>query len=573
MRAPKQDDRNRILVLGIDGATFDVIDPLIDDGRLPNLARLMGEGVSAPLRSTQPCQSSVAWPAFMTGKNPGKTGVYAFWVSNAGQVLRPLINYRCIKTRTMWETLSQRGYRVGSVNLPVTYPPPEVNGTMVAGLLTPSPEAAFTYPPRLHTELMAQFGRIPVEMDLMQYSGTGRELDFLRASVEAMEIRTRVGRYLMDRDRDWDLFMVTWTITDRIQHFFWKYWDEKHPASRTERGAKMREVIPQVYERVDREIGTMLEEIDLSKDTVVLVSDHGFGPKRKNVYLNRWLEKQGLFAYKKPYWLRRWRPVPRPVSLGGVLARLGVGHEITERLRRFRMPLFKVMSLPPFMMVDWSKTKAYNNFVGSEEGLFINLAGREPEGIVRSGEEYEALRDEIIAKLGELVDPEDGLPVVDSVHRREELYEGPYVESAPDLIVTMREHSYMPGVTQGTKEIFRSTSDPRFEGGQQEGESGQHRDDGIFVMAGHGCDANGGRFEDARIIDVYPTLLYLLDEAIPDDVDGEVLRDAVDSDLLKTREIRKTAAGGEKALEDDHVHTEKEDELVKERLRSLGYFG
>ncbi len=573
MSEPDQSERSRVLILGIDGATFDVIDPLIEEGRLPNLAKLMGKGVSALLRSTQPCQSSVAWPAFMTGKNPGKTGVYAFWVSNPGQVLRPLINYRCIKTPTMWETLSQRGYRVGSVNLPVTYPPPEINGTMVAGLLTPSAEAALTHPPHLHTELMANLGRIPVEMDLMQYSGTGRELEFLRASVKTMEIRTRIGRYLMNRDPDWDLFMVTWTITDRIQHFFWKYWDAEHPASKTERGAKMRDVIPQIYERIDREVAMMLEDIDLSKDMVVLVSDHGFGPKRKNVYLNRWLEEQGFLAYRKPYWLRRLRPAPRPVSLGGVLNRLGIRHAITEKLRRFRVPFFKASALPPFMMVDWSKTKAYNNFVGSEEGIFINLAGREPNGIVQPGAEYEALREEIIAKLSELIDPEDGLAVVDSVHRREELYQGPHVESAPDLIVTMREHSYMPGVTQGTKEIFRSTADPRFEGGQQEGESGQHRDDGIFIMAGRGCAGNGERFGDARIIDVYPTILYLLDEAIPDDVDGDVLRDAVDPELLRTREIRKSAAEGEKATVGDQIYSEEEDELVKERLKSLGYFG
>jgi len=462
---------------------------------------------------------------------------------------------------------------VGSVNLPVTFPPPAVKGTMVGGLLTPSPEAAFTYPPHLHTELLAQLGPIPIEMDLMQYSGTGRELEFLRASIDAMQTRTRVARYLMERDPDWDLFMVTWTITDRVQHFFWKYWDDQHPASQTERGAKMRDVIPQIYQRVDGEVGEMLRQVDLERDTVVVVSDHGFGPKRKNVYLNRWLEEQGLFAYKKPYWLRQWRPMPRPVSLGGVLARLGLRHPLIDKLRRLRLPLFKPVAIPAFMMVDWSKTQAYNNFIGSEEGIFINLRTREPDGIVAPGAEYEALRDRIIAALGELVDPEDGLPVVDAVQRREDLYSGPQVEAAPDLIVTMREHSYMPGVTLRTKELFRSTADERFAGGQQEGESGQHRDDGIFIIAGRHAAAGEARFQGAAIIDVYPTLLYLFDEPIPEDVDGKVLQDAVDEALLESRQIRTCEADEGGGGEGEQVYSDAEDEMVKERLKALGYFG
>lgn len=573
MSTDKQARRGRILILGMDGATFDVIDPLLAEGRLPNLGRLMREGVSAPLRSTQPCQSSVAWPALMTGKNPGKTGIFAFWVANPGQVLRPLINYNCIRTATMWETLSKRGYRVGSVNLPVSFPPPPVNGTMVAGLLTPSPEASFTYPPELHTELLAQVGEIPIEMDLMQYSGSQRELEFLQAALEAMEMRTRVGEYLINRDPDWGVFMVTWTITDRVQHFFWKYRDEEHRAYHTDRGAKLRDVISQVYERVDCELGKMLEQIDLEHDTVIVVSDHGFGPKRKNVYLNRWLEEQGLFSYKEPYALRQWRVGLRVVSLGGALQRLGFQHPITEKLRRLRMPMPQLEKLPPYLLVDWSKTKAYNNFVGSEEGIFINLSGREPEGIVAPGSEYEALRDEIIARLHELVDPEDGLPVVDNVQRREELYSGPCVEAAPDLILTMREHSYMPGVTLRTPEVFRATDDPRIAAHEQESESGQHRDDGIFVMAGRACAANGERFTGAEIIDVYPTLLYLLDEGIPGDVDGKVLREAISAELLSTQEIRTAPAEGKEASGGGEVFSEEEDELVKERLKALGYFG
>ena len=568
--------KKRVLILGVDGATFDIMDPLIQAGRLPNLARLAREGSTAPLRSTQPCQSSAAWPAFMTGKNPGKTGVFAFWVSNPGQVLRPLIHFKCIKTTTMWQTLSERGFQVGSVNLPVTFPPPKVNGTMVAGLLTPSPETLFTYPADLHTELMTQVGHIPIEMDLMQYAGTGNELEFLRAAFEAMETRTRMTEYLMDRDPDWDVFMCTWTITDRVQHFFWKYMDEEHPASKTERGAKLGEVVRQTYERVDREVGRLLERVDLEHDTVMVLSDHGFGPKRKNVYLNRWLEENGLFSYKEPFGLRKWRLAPRPVSLGGVLSRLGFPPPVTEPLRKFRLPFLRPMALPPFMMVDWSKTKAYNNMVGSEEGIFINLKGREPDGIVEPGVEYEAVRDEIIAKLSELVDPEDGQPVVDSVQRREELYHGPHVETAPDLVLSMRSHSYMPGVALRTKEIFRSTSDPRFAGGQQEGESGQHRDDGILVVAGHDAASTGERNSGAEIIDVYPTMLYLMDEPIPTDVDGKVFRPAVDPAVLGSREERRVddgsgdapGAGGE-----GEVFSSEEDELVKERLKALGYFG
>lgn len=567
--------RGRVLILGIDGATFDIIDPLVAQGRLPNLARLMGGGVSAPLRSTQPCQSSVAWPAFMTGKNPGKNGVYAFWEADPGQVIRPLISYPSIQAATIWEILSERGHRVGSVNLPVTFPPPEVNGTMVAGLLTPSVETRFTHPPELHAELLAQVGSVPLDMDLMRFRGKGQDLEFLDAAYRTMEARTRITQYLMDRDPDWDVFMCTWTITDRVQHFFWKYMDEAHPIYATERGEKLRDVIRQCYIRVDAEVGKLLERVDLDRDTVVVVSDHGFGPKRKNVYLNHWLEGEGLFRFKRPYGLRKWRPMPRVVSLGGVLARLGMRGALADRLRRFRVPLAKLGQLPAFMMIDWSKTKAYNNFIGSEEGIYVNLKGREPHGCVEPGAEYEAVRDQIIAGLSALVDPEDGLPVCDRIDRREDLYHGPHLELAPDLVVTMREHSYMPGATLRTGELFRSTADPDFAGGEQEGESGQHRDHGVFVMAGGVATDRGHRLDEAEIIDVAPTVLYVLAEGVPSDMDGSVVEAGIRPEVLAARPVVKVAAT-EKVVDqaDSGVsHTQEEEDLVKERLKSLGYFG
>jgi len=212
-----------------------------------------------------------------------------------------------------------------------------------------------------------------------------------------------------------------------------------------------------------------------------------------------------------------------------------------------------------FSDVDWQRTKAYS--LGHVGQIYINLKGREKFGIVNRGNEYETIRDEIIDKLKKLRDPETGELVVDKVMKKEELYKGQYLERAPDLFVFSRNSEYdaFALMAQNT-EIFCD---------HFKGQSGNHRLHGIFAANGPSI-RSGIQIEGAGIIDIAPTLLYLMGLPIPDDLDGKVLKDIFQPSFLKKMPPRFEKA---RQMEKKKGKSEGDEEEIKERLRELGYLG
>jgi predicted AlkP superfamily phosphohydrolase/phosphomutase len=548
----------RVLVIGLDGATFRIMRPLLDAGRLPVLGRLIAEGASGILKSTIPPHSSVAWPSFATGKNPGKHGVFYVLNTIPGSYQRRLVNSQSVRALTLWDLLSLRQRTVGIMDVPITFPARPVRGFLLAGMMTPNEESLFTYPDSLYSELVQELGELPLEAALLPAAVRQGPVAALKAIVKLSESRRRAALYLM-KSRPWDFFCVVFRGTDLIQHIMWRYMQEDLRALHPELSRKFEHTIEQFYIKMDRAVGELMAEAGPGVTTIVM-SDHGMGPCRRNFYMNRWLEENG-FLHRKPASI--WRARRPRLRKRTVLPPVPPGRP-APRLRRWMgsTPLLvpELEYLGRHHEVDWSRTRAYANWTGGESMISINLRGREPQGIVSAGAEYDAVCQEITRGLLELRDPWDGGPVIEKVYRRDEIYQGPYVEEAPDLHLMPREFTYHARGEVRARAVLEKVTHRA---------PSLHDPDGIVIMQGAGI-APAAALEGARIIDVAPTVLHLLGLPVPDDMDGEVLEGAFHGEYRAAHPVTREPASawvGEKA----RIYADDEERAVMDTLRGLGY--
>ncbi len=547
---------SRAIVLGLDGATFDVLLPRIERGQMPNLAALLGEGMWGGLQSTTPPFSAQAWVSLATGKNQARHGVVDFWERSPSLdpgERRSFATSRLIHGETMWQTAGRLGLRVGVVNVPVTYPPVAVNGYLVTGLLTPQGRDDFAYPPALREEILARIH----DYNPDPFDPLGARTQQAREIGSWMEKHETVGRFLMDREPA-DLFFSVIQALDFLQHLFWN--DVVGVPGRD----RLASLISSCFQRVDEIIGHRLQMLD-GRTFLFLVSDHGFGPASKWFHVNRFLLARGLLTLGE--------------SDGGVvsvsLARLGLTPQTFRALirrldllglrrhvgRLTRVTLGRQLEsklLPP---IDWSRTKAVSGSPATE-GVFVNVRAGENQGIVEPGEEYEALREQLIAELLALRDPETGQSVVTAVHRREDIYEGPFLEFLPDLVFDLGDGPYLASDALVASNILEDLPADHLQG--------RHRSSGVFAAVGPGI-RECGRIEGARIIDVAPTVLYSLGLPIPGDMDGRPLLEIFHEEHRARHPVEYASPElpGEPAPapsydEDDAAEMER-------RLRGLGY--
>ncbi len=543
---------SRVLVIGIDGGTFDLIRPWAEAGDLPNLARLMTEGVHGPLESTLPPVTSPAWPTFATGKNPGKHGVFDFIRPMGGQF--EMVNATSIRAPTLWQILSEAGRQVGVMNVPVTYPPAPVNGFIIAGMLSPV-GGTFTYPADLldrYAHRMKPYRIAPH----VQYK-RGNEVEFVADLLDLVERRGEYALRLMD-DYPYDFLMFHFQATDVMQHAFWKFVDPTHPRYDPESGARFGPALRQVYRRVDGFIGQMLDRI-ADDTTVIVMSDHGFGPLHYVVNLNLFLLDQGLLQLKRGVWTRLktdlFRAGLTPASIWHLIERAGLQNYVWQVSKSTRNKV--VGKFLSFDDVDWSRTLAYS--IGHVGQIYVNLKGREPEGIVEPGAEYEAVRQRVVEALRQLRHPQTGRPLVERIIPGDQVAHGPYAYRSPDL------HVMMDGYRVIAFPLF--ATDHRIITRQIRGDSGCHRLHGIFIAWGPEV-RSGETVEGARILDLAPTILHLMGLPVPDDMDGRVLTEA----LTISRPVEYHSAGPAGARAEAGLSAEETAE-VEERLRALGYLG
>ena len=552
-------------MIGLDGAPFSLVKEWSEAGLLPNLAKLIESGCFGILNSTMPVHSPTAWSSFLTGMNPGKHGVFDFVRRDSDSYKLRVIRANQIPHPSLWRIMSHQQRQVGVMNVPMTYPPEPVNGFLVTGLGTPD-YANYTYPPELSEELNETGYRVNKKF----FYDPERVDEWLQDMHEVTDIHGKTAVTLMKKT-PWDFFMVVFRNTDEICHFFWRYIDESHPRYQPDAPDKYKHAILNLYQLADKWVGKIIE-VAGSETNVVIMSDHGAGPLYKDVFLNEWLWKHNWLSFIDESSSRR--------NFNATVRRFGITREnISDALTRMHLHRVevlikhvlgdKIMVLPRderpefFNAVDWSKTQAYS--FGYYGQIFINLKGREPEGIIDFDSAYTSLRDEIIEKLYELVDPSDGQLVVDKVYTKEDLYQGDYLSYAPDLLVVMRDHAYITrkGYEFASKrgEIFR---EPYTD------ETGSHRPEGILIAAGPDISAHKSVVEK-QIEDLAPTLLHLTHCEIPETMDGELITEMFDPQFLNKYHPKYTREHIPPRDDTNDSWDEAEEEEIANRLKKLGY--
>ncbi len=546
----------RVLVIGLDGATWDVLNPLMRDGKMPHLKKLLDRSAQGVLMSSIPPVTAAAWTCFSTGKNPGKHGLVDFIYFPEHGYRVTIANSTTREAATLWNLLSDRDLRVGVVSVPMTYPPEKVNGVMVTDLMTPNTSVQYTYPPELKQELLDKVGPFVIT------PGEGENpsepltyLDKVRADVKGS---ADYALYLLNKE-PYSFFMYVFGIVDILQHQFW-YLIEADPQKLNDSDRAIRDKVIAIFTQVDDGVGEMIKLAD-DETTIVLMSDHGFGPMKGFMHVNNFLldrgylvlKSGGMSAIKRA--LFRAGVTPQNVHLTLKSLKLDLRRKVNRgraygMLRRFFLS---------FDDVDWTKTRAFA--LGHIGQIYINLKGRQPSGIVAPGDEYEKLRDQIRADLLKLKHPDTGEQLIARVLNREEIYSGPLLDNTPDLLLLPADFKY---VAFGESE-FASNKIV----GPTLGHTGHHRLEGIGAVIGPHVQV-GTQIQNASLVDLAPTILYALGLPIPPDMDGRVLTEAFTPEFVNQTALQ---YGTENAVRTDFggTYSDDEEEQVIQRLADLGY--
>lgn len=564
----------KVVVIGLDAATWTVIRPWMADGSMPNLAKLMRTGVSGTLQSILPPITPPAWTSFMTGKNPGKHGIFHFVETEHGGYAMNYANATSRRSPTVWKLLNDAGYTVGTMNIPFTYPPEKLNGFQISGMDTPSESSPFIHPPSLREELVKHLGEIQLDLRFLGAMSTDERRKQVLEEMEQMDRQwSKAALYLLENHPQ-DVMMFVFMSIDTVQHYFWQHMDKEHFLHDPKLAPKFGNAIRQVYERLDLAAGQLIDR--LPADTAVfVVSDHGGGPVvDRTIFLNRYLAQLGLLHYKET-------ATSGVRTIGKKIMRSGFSllrNTLTSRQKSRLAVLFpkmrqkSEMAYSAFTSIDWSRTKAYcSEVLASPPSIWINLKGVKPEGIVDPAD-YDSLVNTIIAKLAELKDPRTGQPIINKVWRRNEIFHGPFTNEGADLVLDWWSEnslfSTQPSFPEDTAEPALVIREHKPAETSEWG--GTHRLYGIMVARAPAFKADA-EVENPRLIDVSPTILHLLGVPVPEDMDGHVLESLFKPEFLAAHPIRAGAASGTSEEDRPTGYSAEESAQVEERLQALGY--
>ncbi|NLE76865.1 MAG: hypothetical protein GX605_08955 [Chloroflexi bacterium] len=550
----------RVLVVGWDGATWELLRPWVDEGRLPHLARLLAEGASGPLTTTLPPVSASAWSSFATGANPGKHGLVDFVAPEPGGYRVGITNAQARSLPTLWELLSSVGRPVIAAGVPGTYPPMAVNGVVVSSFLAPGPESSYTYPRELKQELRAHFGDFPLSPSEAHRNGDIER--FVQDMLDCAHGRMQTFRYLL-QNKPWDLATVVFMSPDTLQHELWHLLDPTHPRHDPRLAPGARQGALRLFAQLDAYLGELLD-LAGNDSVTVLLSDHGFGPFHSFLHLNNWLLQQGWLRLRRgPGTALKhlaFRLGLTPLNVLRVVSALGLGRLRAQVKGGKKGGLLRRLFLS-FDDVDWARTRAFA--VGNFGQVYVNTAGVRAQGCVQPGAEYEAVREGIAAAALRLRDPANGAPVVLEVHRREEIFSGDQLPRLPDLLVHTDRRRY---VSFGHADFG---SNRLLEAGF--GQSGHHTMEGILAMRGPGI-CPGQTLQAAHILDLAPTLLYLLGQTPPPYMDGRLLAEALEGVPAAADPSAHPALAATEGVAASAYSVDDEAE-VRRRLEDLGYLG
>lgn len=451
----------KVLIIGLDCAAPQLVfEKFLDE--LPNLKKMTNHGVYGKLKTCIPAITIPAWMVMMTSRDPGTLGLYGFRHKKSYSYDMWIASSRNIKQKTIWDLIAEKGLKSCAVGVPPSYPPKQINGCMISCFITPDATKDYTYPKELKKELEEQFGEYVFDVVFR----TEERDQVLEQTYEMTKQHFNVIKYLMQK-KEWDLFAFVEIGLDRIHHAFWKFFDKEHP--RYVPNNEYENVVKEYYKYLDKEIGDLLEIVD--EDTIVLVvSDHGAKGMKGAFCINQWLMKEGYLKLKSE----------------------------PERGARLEES-----------QIDWSKTKAWG-WGGYYARIFINVEGREPQGIVPP-EDYEKIVEELTKKLEQIKGP-NGEKLDNKVYNPEDIYEelnGDY----PDLIVYLDDLNWRSAGTIGYDTLYLPENDigP---------DDAVHAEYGVFILYDPSKET-GTEQQNLNIFDIAPTVLSILDAPIPKEMLGK----------------------------------------------------
>lgn len=539
---------SKAAVIGLDGAAWHLLDPLIEAGLMPRLAALRSKGASGTLLSTVPTYTPPAWTSAATGVNPGRHGIYGFIEGHAQAEHQSLSHSGVVKSSTIWEMANAQGARAGIYNLPLTYPPQPLDGWMVSGMMTPGygeRQRGFASWGAPHTgaELEAKIlewapGYV---LDISaNYEQDWRDEKLAISALESIRQRKVVLEHLLATDPPDVLFSVQ-EAPDRIQHVYYRYMDPSDVLYDSPEGLKIRPYVEQCFAAMDEIIG-LLDDWAGNDGGVIVCSDHGFTAWEVTVHLNALLASWGYFSLKAG---------TRAMQSGLVRRLIPVAKRVLPR------KFARGAKAKTFAAIDWSKTRAFASPI-PQQGIYINLKGRDRFGIIDPSE-LAAMKADLTERLLGAAGP-DGKPFVDRVWASEEVFHGEALEGAPDLLPVMRDHRF-----ENSDEIFHT--DPFSDVAHMP--RGVHHPDGIVIVSGPGVKPGGNI--DGNVQDVTPTLLYLAGLKVPEGLDGNVLTGAFDDARIESRPIEWTAPPTSGGRDESSPYSDEEEAMIEESLRGLGY--
>lgn len=550
----KKQSKQKVFVIGLDGATFEIIKPLLDKGKLPNIKKIMKTGSYGYLESTMPPVTPCAWTSSVTGKQPSKHGLFDFRLIDKDPEKTITANRTHVKAKAIWKLLEEQGKKSIVIDVPLTYPPEKIkDGVIIARVMAPPKKNCVT-PKHLFYKLKEKGYIKKVEKRIAQEHGADKANKEEVAKKPAPKKLTKAQAKKMDKQRiakafghmkeevdkkvelikwfndtrDWDFFMAVFMEPDHAGHTFWR--DQVK--------------VKKIYEKLDQAIGKIQKMMD-DDTTIFIWSDHGFTSLPYSFNVNEWLYKKELL-YKK-------LDIPHKSSMKELKkflkAQKKEKDDTKNKLTKFRY----------LIKTDFQKTKAYLQS-GTCYGIRINLEGRDVTGIVKK-EDYEMFRQDLINDLKKLKSPLTKKKVFDKVLRREEVYsESPFgADGAPDIFLVPKDMDIMLNgqFSQNTRMWKKSSNGYGF-----------HHTHGIVFVNGKGV--KNKKLKGTHIIDVTPTVLHILDVPIPEDIDGRIMKDI----FLKNSEFAKKPIkiqGPSIVDGENKAYSARDEEKVRKRLEALGY--
>lgn len=531
-----------VIVLGLDGATWAILDPLLEDGHLPNIEELRSNGHSGTLESTFPPITAPAWLSMATGQNPGKTGVFYFLNRDDRDSFdfEPLGSDK-FYGKSFWDVLSAHDQSVGVFNYPMLYPPYEIDGFMVSGLGSDADDT-ITYPDSLGTELdeVTDDYRVKVSYADPKYQGRPNALE--RDLIEIIEKREKAIDYLLT-EKNPDHFFGIISATDWAQHYFWRYHDEEHTLYDPDAGHE--DALQRIWERVDETVGLVADHARREDANLFLVSDHGFGPVNRTFHSNEWLDQQD-FSYPEEQSLldqtrTKYFPYLRRVGEAAV--------RFVPQLNDVAKSMGESIRNSPGDGIDFDRSIAFAPRQNITCGMIYMLSD-DPDD-----------KRAVIDELEGLVDRSDGPQSID-VYEPDDLYHGPKTDLAPDLLFAIDDFECAVDPRPTTENDVFSDGSP------SKARNGGHNQDGILVATGPNISADDGNVA-ASIYDIAPTLLYLHEMSIPKEMDGNVLEDLFDTEMSPDQSIPTDSL--ENLVRSGRSSKRNDNQEVQERLEDLGY--